>query len=515
MAFDTALETQPASATHAGFQPAGQRSLLRFLTCGSVDDGKSTLMGRLLYDAAAVPTDQLAALARDSRRFGTVAKGLDFALLLDGLTAEREQGITIDVSYRFFSTPRRAFIVADTPGHEQYTRNMATGASTADLAVILIDASKGILPQTRRHSFIVAMLRVRHVVLAVNKMDLIDFDRARFEAILAEYRSLAATLDFTSVIGIPLCAREGDNVAARSKRMPWYQGPSLLEHLETIDAETESVAATPFRLPVQWVNRPDHRFRGFAGTIASGAVRPGDRVTVLPGGAHSAVARVVTGDGDPREASAGEAITLTLADELDVSRGDVIVAATDAIAPRRRLEARLLWMTDPALRPGATYLLHIGSASAGARVETLHHAIGVDDFAPRQSDGLSVNEIGLVTLSLDRPVVATRYEDNRELGGFILIDRMTNQTAAIGFVREFPAETPQSRRGTRDRHWRSLLKAATWRGTGSLDTFLVSWLITGHPVVAGSIAGIEVFTKVGLFYLHERAWGTVRWGQLG
>ncbi len=513
---DAVVTGQPLAAMHDVVPSMRQRSLLRFLTCGSVDDGKSTLIGRLLYDSAAVPTDQLAALARNSRRFGTVADGLDFALLLDGLAAEREQGITIDVAYRYFSTSRRAFIVADTPGHEQYTRNMATGASTADLAVILVDARTGILAQTRRHSFITAMLRVRHVVLAVNKMDLVGFDPTRFDTIVTEYQGLAATLGFASVVAVPLCAREGDNIARRSNRMPWYEGPTLLHHLETVEADPPSASSAPFRMPVQWVNRPDHQFRGFAGTIASGQIRRDDAIAVLPGGTRGRITRIVTGDGDVEEATAGQAVTLTLADELDVARGDVIVSASDNIVPQRRFAAELLCMSDGGLRPGAEYLLQLGTATAGARVETLHHAIDIDSFAPRPASSLSVNEIGLADLKLDRPVVATRYAEDRELGGFILIDRMTNQTAAIGFVQELPEPAPTNgkpRRRVRDRHWRSLAKAATWRATGSLDTFLISWWLTGRPSVAGGIAGIEVFTKISLFYLHERTWDWVPWGR--
>src|SRR4051812_20105947 len=425
----------PAEVLHpADVSSQAQRSLLRFLTCGSVDDGKSTLIGRLLYDTGAVPSDHLAALARDSRRFGTVPGEFDFALLLDGLAAEREQGITIDVAHRYFSTLRRAFIVADTPGHEQYTRNMATGASTAELAVILMDARAGILPQTRRHSCIVSMLGVRHVVLAVNKMDLVDFDRGRFEALAAEYRALAASLGIASVVYVPLCARDGDNVARPSARMPWYRGPTLLGHLEAVEAGEPAPAAAAFRMPIQWVNRPDHGFRGYAGTI-----RPGDAVVVLPGGARSTVERIVTADGDLPEAGPEMAVTLTLTDERDVSRGDVIAAEGDAeVGPRRCIQARLLWMVDTPLRPGGEYLLQLGTATAAARVDVLHHAIDIHGFAPRPCEQLLANEIGLVDLSLDRPVAAARYNADRGLGGFILVHRLSNQTVAIGFVQDFP-----------------------------------------------------------------------------
>jgi bifunctional enzyme CysN/CysC len=522
----------PAEALHlADASSPARRSLLRFLTCGSVDDGKSTLIGRLLYDAGAVPSDHLAALARDSRRFGTVPGQLDFALLLDGLAAEREQGITIDVAHRYFSTPRRAFIVADTPGHEQYTRNMATGASTAELAVILLDAQAGILPQTRRHSCIVSMLGVRHVVLAVNKMDLVGFDHGRFEALAAEYRALAASLGIASVVCVPLCARDGDNVARQSARMPWYRGPTLLRHLEAVEAGEPARAAAAFRMPVQWVNRPDHSFRGYAGTVSAGTIRPGDAVVVLPGGARSTVGRIVTADGDLPEVGPEMAITLTLADERDVSRGDVIAAAGDAeVGPRRHIQARLLWMADAPLLPGGEYLLQLGTATAAARVDALHHAIDIHDFAPRPREQLLTNEIGLVDLSLDRPVAAARYDADRGLGGFILIHRLSNQTAAIGFVQDFPPEAEdeaveeavpasvgaapaEGGRAAADLHWRSLAKAISWRAPGSIGTFAFTWMLTGRPEIATGIAAIEVMTKIGLYYLHERAWDWISWGK--
>ena len=330
----------------------GNQSLLRFFTCGSVDDGKSTLIGRLLYDSKAVFEDQLGALDKDSKKFGTQGDNLDFALLVDGLAAEREQGITIDVAYRYFSTPRRSFIVADTPGHEQYTRNMATGASTADLAVILIDARKGILPQTRRHSFIVSMLRVRRVVLAINKMDLVGFDESVFRRIVDEYRIAAVRLGFATIECIPISARDGDNVTTRSASMPWYNGPVLLDYLETVDVNIAAATDAPFRLPVQWVNRPNLDFRGFAGTIASGRISQGDEIIAQPSGRRSRVARIVTADGDLETAGAEQAVTLTLADEVDVSRGDVIVAANDRIAARRQITASLIWMVEQPVQVG-------------------------------------------------------------------------------------------------------------------------------------------------------------------
>ncbi|CAH2602873.1 ATP-sulfurylase large subunit [Rhodovastum atsumiense] len=490
--------------------PARPVSLLRFLTCGSVDDGKSTLIGRLLHDAGLVPSDQMATLEKDSRRWGTTGGDLDFALLVDGLSAEREQGITIDVAYRYFATRRRAFIVADTPGHQQYTRNMATGAAGADLAVILVDARRGIQPQTRRHAFIAGMLRVPHLVLAVNKMDLVGFDEAAFEAIVAEFRRVVAPLGFASVIAIPLCAREGDNLVRPSVRMGWYDGPTLLGYLETIEPTHAEEATLSPRLPVQWVNRRSAGFRGYAGTLVRGSVHPGQRVRVLPGGHAATVARIVGGDGDVADAVAGQAVTLTLQEDIDISRGDVIIGAEDGLRPRRELTARLLWMDDTPLGRGGEYEIRLATATAGARVTVLHHAIDIHSFEQMPADGLEANGIGLVTLKLDRSIAAARYEEDRELGGFILVDRDSNATVALGMVMDDAPAPP-----LREWHWRSLAKGVTWRITGSIDTFLLSWLITGHLKLAGGIAGAEVFTKIGLFYLHERAWATLSWGKTG
>ncbi|MDB5594535.1 MAG: hypothetical protein JWM36_1496 [Hyphomicrobiales bacterium] len=409
-------------------------SLLRFITCGSVDDGKSTLIGRLLYDSNVVLEDQLSALERDSRKFGTQGENLDFALLVDGLSAEREQGITIDVAYRYFATSARAFIVADTPGHEQYTRNMATGASTAELAVILVDARKGILAQTRRHSFIVSMLGVRHVIVAINKMDLVGFSRVRFEEIVADYRKVAATLGFASVTCIPISARDGDNVAARSTRTDWYDGPVLLSHLESIDTTPPEARQTSFRMPVQWVNRPSPDFRGYAGTVASGTIGEGDEITVLPNGRRSRVARIVTGDGDIPLGSAGQALTLTLEDEIDISRGDVIVSSGDSLMATRLFAARLLWMVDQPLAPGADYILKLATSDVRARISSIRHAIDIHSFAPHDAKALAMNEIGLVAIGLDGALPLADYRDDRTFGGFILIDRISHATVAIGFV---------------------------------------------------------------------------------
>ena len=407
------------------------KPLLRFITCGSVDDGKSTLIGRLLYDSKRLFDDQLAALHSDSRRHGTQGENIDYALLLDGLEAEREQGITIDVAYRFFDTDRRKFIVADCPGHEQYTRNMATGASTADLAVVLVDARKGLQPQTRRHSYIAALFGVREVVLAVNKMDLVDWSRQVFEDIAGAYRELAAQLGIDRVQCIPLSALQGDNLTARSARMPWYAGPGLLEHLETVEiASAPSTGA--MRLPVQWVNRPSQDFRGFAGTLAGGRVRPGDAVVVLPSGRRSRVARVLGADGDVDEAVAGAAVTLTLADEIDVSRGDVIAAADDPPEVSDQFAAHLLWMDDAALLPGRPYWLKIGARTVAASVTEIKHRIDVNTQEHLAAKRLELNEVGFCNLSLGEAIAFEPYARNPALGGFVLIDRQSNATVAAG-----------------------------------------------------------------------------------
>jgi bifunctional enzyme CysN/CysC len=413
-----------------------QASLLRLLTCGSVDDGKSTLLGRMLFDSNAVLDDQLVALDRDSKKFGTHGEQRDFALLVDGLSAEREQGITIDVAYRYFSTPRRSFIVADTPGHEQYTRNMATGASTAELAIILVDARKGILPQTRRHSFIVSMVGVRHVVLAVNKMDLVGFDQGIYDSIVAAYTETVASLGFTTIVPIPLCAREGDNIAKRSARTPWYRGPNLLDYLEAVTIDKTPDQATRLHFPVQWVNRPNLDFRGYAGTIATGTVHVGDEITVLPNQRHGTIARIVTADGDLPHAVAGQAVTLTLTEEIDVSRGDVIVHRTSALQARKAMTARLLWMVDQPLHPNQSFIIKLGTTEANADIAKLRHAVDIHSFQNRPADSLAMNAIGVVELTFDKPIPAAAYQKDRELGAFILIDRMTNQTVALGTVEE-------------------------------------------------------------------------------
>ncbi len=407
------------------------KPLLRFITCGSVDDGKSTLIGRLLYESKRLFDDQLAALEADSRRHGTQGERIDYALLLDGLAAEREQGITIDVAYRYFDTDRRKYIVADCPGHEQYTRNMATGASTADLAVVLVDARKGLLQQTRRHSYIISLLGIGQVVLAVNKMDLVGYDAAVFERIAAEYAALAAQMGIAHVQAIPLSALEGQNLSTRSALMPWYDGPTLIEHLDTV-AIAGHDGGGGLRLPVQWVNRPHQDFRGFAGTLAAGQVRAGDAVVVLPSARRSTVRQVLGPDGPLDIARAGQAVTLVLADEIDVSRGDVIAAAGDPPEVADQFAAHVLWMDDAALLPGRPYWLQIGSRSVAASVSEIKHRIDVNTQDKLAAKRLELNEVGYCNLSLDEPIAFEPYARNRALGGFILIDRQSNATVAAG-----------------------------------------------------------------------------------
>jgi bifunctional enzyme CysN/CysC len=411
-----------------------RKTLLRFITCGSVDDGKSTLIGRLLYESGLVFDDQLEAVERDSARWGTQGARPDLALLVDGLAAEREQGITIDVAYRFFSTERRKFIVADTPGHEQYTRNMVTGASTADLAVILVDARKGVLTQTRRHTRLVALLGVPQAVLAVNKMDLVDWDEARFAAIVAEWRALADSLGLPETVAIPMSALEGDNVIRASTHMPWYSGLPLLEHLETGAVDEGPRQRGPLRLPVQWVNRPNADFRGFSGLLAGGRVRPGDAVRVLPAGRPSTVARVIVGLDDVPEAVAGQSVTLTLADEVDCSRGTLICSAAEPAQVADQFECTLVWMDAEPLLPGRPFLLKIGARTVGASVSAIKYTVNVNSGEHLAATTLELNAIGVCTLALDRPVAFDPYASNRETGGFILIDRMSFATAGAGMM---------------------------------------------------------------------------------
>jgi bifunctional enzyme CysN/CysC len=411
-----------------------RKDLLRFITCGSVDDGKSTLIGRLLYDAKQIFEDQLSALESDSKRIGTQGGNIDFALLVDGLAAEREQGITIDVAYRFFTTEKRKFIVADTPGHEQYTRNMVTGASTADLAVILIDARKGVLTQTRRHSYLAHLIGIRHIVLAVNKMDLVDYDRAVFDRIRLQYRAFANEIGITDFRAIPVSGLGGDNIAAPSAAMPWYDGPTLIEHLEGVPVDQDAAAKRSLRMAVQWVNRPDLDFRGFAGMIDSGSVQPGDEVRVLPSGRTSRIARIVTRDGDLERAIAGQSVTLTLADEVDCSRGDVIVAAADPPEVADQFEATLVWMADEPMLPGRAYWMKIGTRIVSATTRAPKYQINVNTLEQMAVKALDLNAIGVVPLTTDSPIVFEPYTDSKSLGGFILIDKLTNATVAAGML---------------------------------------------------------------------------------
>jgi bifunctional enzyme CysN/CysC len=423
-----------ASDIHAYLKSHEEKSLLRFITCGSVDDGKSTLIGRLLYESKMIFEDQLASLEADSKKSGTQGDQIDFALLVDGLASEREQGITIDVAYRFFSTEKRKFIVADTPGHEQYTRNMATGASTADLAIILIDARKGILTQTRRHSFIASSVGIRNVVLAVNKMDLVDYDQQTFNDIDVAYREFAETLDADfNIMTIPMSALAGDNVVERGENLSWYSGPTLMQHLENVAIDAVD-QALPFRLPVQWVNRPNLDFRGFAGQIAGGTIQVGDKIKALPSAKESTVKSIVTMDGDLEEAVAGQSITLTLNDEIDISRGDLICKAGEPAEIGNQFEAKLIWMSDEKMFPGRTYIMKCGTTNAQATLATPKYKIDVNTMAHEATRNLALNEIGICNISLDRNIAFDPYSANRETGGFILIDKLSNATVGMGML---------------------------------------------------------------------------------
>ena len=410
------------------------KTMLRFITCGSVDDGKSTLIGRLLYDSKMIFEDQLAALESDSKKVGTQGQEIDFALLVDGLAAEREQGITIDVAYRFFGTEKRKFIVADCPGHEQYTRNMITGASTADLAVILVDARKGVLVQTRRHSYLCHLIGIRNIVLAVNKMDLVDYDQATYDAIVADYAEFAKGIGIESFTALPISGFKGDNITALSANTPWYKGPTLVEHLETVEVLSSLDADKPFRLPVQWVNRPNLDFRGFSGLIATGSVKPGDEVRVLPSGKTSTVTRVVTLDGDLDQAVAGQSVTVCFADEIDCSRGNVIAAAANPPQAADQFEATLVWLNDEAMHVGRAYWLKLGSQTVSVTVQQPKYAVNVNTMEHIAVKTLDLNAIGVAEIFTDKPIVFEPYQDNRALGGFILIDKLTNATVAAGMI---------------------------------------------------------------------------------
>ena len=424
------------------------KSLLRFITCGSVDDGKSTLIGRLLYESKMIFEDQLTALEQDSKKVGTQGENIDFALLVDGLAAEREQGITIDVAYRFFATEHRKFIVADTPGHEQYTRNMATGASTADLAVLLIDARQGVLTQTKRHAFIASQLGVRHVVLAVNKMDLVDYSENVFNEIVEDFKAFAAQRDIPNLHAIPVSALVGDNVVDGSRFMPWYEGPSLLGYLEGVDVEAEETSL-PFRMPVQWVNRPDLDFRGYAGRIAGGIIRPGDDIRVLPSGKQSKIARIVTMDSDLDEAVSGQSVTLTLTDEIDISRGDVIATSETPPEISDQFDTTIIWLSEEPMLPGRSYRMKTSSRLVSATVNAPKHKTDVNTLQKLPAKTLQLNEIGNCTLAVDRPIAFDSYAENRQTGSFILIDRMTNNTVGMGMI-NFPL------RRAANIHWQNL-----------------------------------------------------------
>jgi sulfate adenylyltransferase large subunit len=469
-----------AEDIHAYLKSQEEKSLLRFITCGSVDDGKSTLIGRLLWDSKMVFEDQLATLQSDSKKVGTQNGNIDYALLLDGLQAEREQGITIDVAYRFFSTDKRKFIVADTPGHEQYTRNMVTGASNAQVAVILVDARKGVLTQTKRHSYLVSLVGIRKVVLAINKMDLVDYSAERFEQIRQEYEAFVAGLGFSAITAIPLSALEGDNMIEPSPNTPWYQGPTLLQHLETVEV-VEDAGLKPFRMRVQWVNRPNLDFRGFCGTIASGVVRPGDEVVVSASGRKSRVKSIVTMDGELPAAGVGQAVTLTLADEIDLSRGDTLASPQEPPYYADRLEAKLVWLHEEPLQPGQSYLLKAGSSTSPAKISELKFKINVNRLEQENGTELALNEVGVCSFHLDRPISFDSYRENRATGSFILIDRLTNATVGAGMIHQ-PLRRPTGQ------NWQQLEINRTLRGELLHQTPEALWFVGQIPEVVREVA---------------------------
>jgi bifunctional enzyme CysN/CysC/sulfate adenylyltransferase subunit 1 len=510
-----------APLRHSG----ADKPLLRFITCGSVDDGKSTLIGRLLYDADLAADDMLATLESDSRKHGTQGEELDFALLVDGLAAEREQGITIDVAYRYFATDKRKFIVADTPGHEQYTRNMAVGASTADVAILLVDARKGILPQTRRHSVITSMFGVRHVVVAVNKMDLVDYSEEVFRKIEQDFRDFAKHLRFTSIYVAPMVAKDGDNLVHGSTKMPWHKGPPLLTYLEGVAVE-DTTRIAPFRYPVQWVNRPNLDFRGFSGFISGGNIRPGDIVRILPAGRDTRVARVVTYDGDLESGVSGQSVTLTLAEEIDVSRGDMLCSPVSPAKVGDRLEAQILWLVREPLVVDKTYLLKIGAKITAATISTVNARIEIETglAAPVEPGAtLQFNEIGEASLSLETMIACDPFIDNRETGGFILIDRITNETAAVGMVKTVASSLGRSAPTLTDLSYASMegvaapiaASAPTTTSLGKTLAFTAAGGITTFGVVAafGQDAGLaaqialaETGALAVLHYVFEKFW---------
>lgn len=512
-----------------GEPPFGEtQSLLRFVACGSVDHGKSTLLGRLLYESRQLFADQLEALDADSRKYGTQGEELDYSLLLDGLAAEREQNITIDVAYRFFSTRRRKFIVIDTPGHEQYTANMATGASVADLALVLVSANEGLTRQTRRHIAIVGMLGIADVVLVVNKMDRAGWRQDTFQALEAAFREVAADSGIGNVVAIPVAAKTGDNIVAHSPHTPWYRGATLLHHLEHV-VPTRAAAPGPLRMPIQLVNRPDAKFRGYSGMITSGKVEIGMPVKVFPSGVNSRIARIVTYDGDLVHAAAGQSVTLTLGDQIDASRGDIIADADGAPAVTQRIDARVFWMSERPLQPGQRYLAKLGTRTVTATAAPDLTVIDLDQRCNVGATAVVQNEIGTCTLELDRPVAVDRYAECKETGSFILIDPESFDTVGMGCIeqihepprRRWPLRLKSKSANARHKklqrwtetHARSLAKAVSWRATGSLDTFIVAFVVTRSPKIAVSVALTEIFTKILIYYFHERAWALVPWGK--
>lgn len=504
------------------------QSLLRFVACGSVDHGKSTLLGRLLYESRQLFTDQLDALAADSRQYGTQGEELDYSLLLDGLAAEREQNITIDVAYRFFSTPKRKFIVIDTPGHEHYSANMATGASVADVALVLVGADEGLTRQTRRHIAIVGMLGIADVVLVVNKMDRAGWHRDTFQALEAEFREVAAESGIGNVVAIPVAAKTGDNIAAHSPHMPWYRGGTLLHHLEHV-VPAHASEPGPLRMPIQLVNRPDAQFRGYSGMITSGRVEVGMPVRLFPSGVDSRIARIVTYDGDLMRAESGQSVTLTLTDQIDASRGDIIADRDRAPAVTQQICARVFWMGERPLRPGHKYLAKLGTRTATATAAPDLTVTDLDQRRKVAAQAIAQNEIGTCMLEFDRPVAVDRYAECKETGSFILIDPESFDTIGMGCIEQI-REPPRRRRSLRrkskgtnaprktlqrwtETHTRSLAKAVSWRATGSLDTFIVAFVVTRSPKIAASVALTEVITKILIYYFHERAWAFVPWGK--
>jgi sulfate adenylyltransferase large subunit len=495
-----------------------RKSLLRFIVCGSVDHGKSTLIGRLLFESGMVLSDQLQALAPKWVLGCNQNEKIDFSLLLDGLAAEREQKITIDVAYRFFATERRKYIVADAPGHEQYTRNMATGASTADLALLLVSAADGLTRQTRRHSIIVSTLGVRRFVVAVNKMDLVEWSESRFNELQAEFRDFFRDLDLGEVTFIPLSAREGENLVRASRYMLWYEGPSLLEFLETVEVGSEG-ERTSFRMPVQYVNRPDSTFRGYCGLVASGETYPGMPVRAQPSGQRTHIARIVTADGDLAHANTGQAVTLVLADDIDVSRGDLVSDCHEPAIVADRFAARLVWIGPEALAAGHSYLMKLATVTAMATVEQPFSVAGLENNHLAPATRLAANDIGTAVMQLDRLIAMDPYSDNRDTGSFILIEPETGDTVALGIVETVKPSVRRTARSLRhlirstDTQARSIAKAISWRATGSFDTFVLAALITGNSKIASGVALAEIFTKITLYYIHERAWGLIPWGR--